>query len=90
MRPSYRNGKEKNVSTLSLGFVIKSIRDDQNILSKQVAHTVKMDPATYSRIESGQETPSTREIKKIARVLNTKASVIVKEWAKLLERAEKS
>ena len=61
-----------------IGAKIKKVREAKGLSQKEVALSLKMDPAQYSRIEHGKTDPSFSSIEKIAKALGVELSDLFK------------
>jgi len=61
-----------------IGDKIKKVREAKGLSQKEVALSLKMDPAQYSRIENGKTDPSFSSIEKIAKALGVELSDLFK------------
>jgi transcriptional regulator with XRE-family HTH domain len=61
-----------------IGDKIKKVRETKGLSQKEVALSLKMDPAQYSRIENGKTDPSFSSIEKIAKALGVELSDLFK------------
>lgn len=64
--------------TAMIGTKIKKAREAKGLSQKEVALSLKMDPAQYSRIENGKTDPSFSSIEKIAKALGVDLSDLFK------------
>jgi transcriptional regulator with XRE-family HTH domain len=61
-----------------IGDKIKKVRETKGLSQKEVALSLKMDPAQYSRIENGKTDPSFSSIEKIAKAIGVELSDLFK------------
>ncbi len=62
---------------MNIGENIKKIRSAKKLSQKEVAVSLKMDPAQYSRIEAGKSDPYFSTIEKIAKALGVEVADLV-------------
>ena len=67
----------KQYHAMNIGDKIKKIRSAKNLSQKEVAVSLNMDPAQYSRIENGKSDPYFSTIEKIAKALGVEVSDLV-------------
>jgi len=63
---------------MHLGKSIKKVREAKGLSQKQIALSIKMDQAQYSRIESGKTDPAFSAVVKIAKGLGVELSELFK------------
>jgi transcriptional regulator with XRE-family HTH domain len=62
---------------MNIGGKIKKLRAAKNLSQKEVAVSLNMDPAQYSRIENGKSDPYFSTIEKIAKALGVEVADLV-------------
>jgi len=62
---------------MNIGEKIKKLRSAKNLSQKEVAVSLNMDPAQYSRIENGKSDPYFSTIEKIAKALGVEVADLV-------------
>jgi transcriptional regulator with XRE-family HTH domain len=67
----------KQYQAMNIGDKIKKIRSAKNLSQKEVAVSLNMDPAQYSRIENGKSDPYFSTIEKIAKALGVEVADLV-------------
>lgn len=67
----------KQYQAMNIGDKIKKTRSAKNLSQKEVAVSLNMDPAQYSRIENGKSDPYFSTIEKIAKALGVEVSDLV-------------
>ena len=67
----------KQYQGMNIGDKIKKIRSAKNLSQKEVAVSLNMDPAQYSRIENGKSDPYFSTIEKIAKALGVEVADLV-------------
>jgi transcriptional regulator with XRE-family HTH domain len=67
----------KQYPGMNIGENIKKIRSAKKLSQKEVAVSLKMDPAQYSRIEAGKSDPYFSTIEKIAKALGVEVADLV-------------
>lgn len=67
----------KQYQGMNIGDKIKKLRSAKNLSQKEVAVSLNMDPAQYSRIENGKSDPYFSTIEKIAKALGVEVSDLV-------------
>jgi transcriptional regulator with XRE-family HTH domain len=67
-----------NTITMQIGANIKKIREAKGLSQKEVALSLKMDSAQYSRIENDKTDPTFSTIEKIAKALGMELSELFK------------
>lgn len=77
---------------MKIGANIRKTREARELSQKEVALSLKMDPAQYSRIENGKTDPSFSTIEKIAKALGVELSELFRadEVFKDVNSADKS
>ncbi len=63
---------------MSLADNIKRIREDKDLLQKQVASHIGVDKSTYSKIEKGSREVTVKELQKMAQLFSMDIDQIVK------------
>src|SRR5687767_14423873 len=67
----------KQYQAMNIGGKIKKLRAAKNLSQKEVAVSLNMDPAQYSRIENGKSDPYFSTIEKIAKALGVEVADLV-------------
>lgn len=67
----------KQYQGMNIGEKIKKVRAAKNLSQKEVAVSLNMDPAQYSRIENGKSDPYFSTIEKIAKALGVEVANLV-------------
>jgi len=67
----------KQYQGMNIGEKIKKLRSAKNLSQKEVAVSLNMDPAQYSRIENGKSDPYFSTIEKIAKALGVEVADLV-------------
>ena len=75
---------------MNIGENIKKVRIAKKLSQKEVAVSLKMDPAQYSRIESGKSDPYFSTIEKIAKALGVEVAELVTGEEVDINTADKS
>jgi transcriptional regulator with XRE-family HTH domain len=70
---------------MSIGDNIKRIRLAKKLSQKEVTATAKLDPAQYSRIESGKTDPSVTTLERISKALGVSLSELFASTDELKE-----
>jgi transcriptional regulator with XRE-family HTH domain len=63
-----------------LGNKIRTLREEQNLLLRQVASVLEMDTAQLSKIERGERQAKKETVIKIATFLNIEAKELITLW----------
>jgi transcriptional regulator with XRE-family HTH domain len=80
----------KQYQGMNIGDKIKKTRSAKNLSQKEVAVSLNMDPAQYSRIENGKSDPYFSTIEKIAKALGVDVSDLVNKEDLDVNSADKS
>ena len=64
----------------NLGLRIREIREQQNLLLRQVAAFLEIDTALLSKIERGERKPSKQQLLKMADFLNANSEEFLTLW----------
>lgn len=63
-----------------LGKRIKELREEQQILQRQLAAELEIDTPMYSKIERGERKAKREQVIKLAKLLNTDANELLTLW----------
>lgn len=80
----------KQYQGMNIGDKIKKLRSAKNLSQKEVAVSLNMDPAQYSRIENGKSDPYFSTIEKIAKALGVEVADLVTSEDLDVNTADKS
>ena len=72
----FNNFDYPKVNKMNIGEKIKKVRTAKKLSQKEVAMSLAMDPAQYSRIENGKSDPHLSTIDKIAKALGVELSTL--------------
>lgn len=72
----FGNFDSVKINKMDIGEKIKKVRTAKKLSQKEVAISIDMDPAQYSRIENGKSDPHLSTIEKIAKALGVELGTL--------------
>ena len=73
--------------TTTFGEAIKAVRQSAGLQQKYVAYTSGIEPKTYSKIETGNLSPTEEELDRIAVALEVSVSELIAKWSTMMKES---
>lgn len=73
----------------ALGQLLKSMREEQGLLQREIAERLRTPQSFVSKYESGERRIDLPELRRICDVLNTSCDEVVRRYEKLLNQGRR-